>query len=406
MIHAAVESKDLEKVKAAIAAGANVNQLDHRGWSPLLIAASVAPIELVKTLLEAGARPNVGNGSVVAAAVRRKDDAMLELLLRSGADVNAAPNPELRPLRIALAHSAKQALVLIEKGARLTADLVGLVVPVPGTPQDKEKLLAAAIEKQPTAVLRSLIEYVDDASLDTLIPLAIKKGALLAPTEAVSPLHLAAGLLKARAAKALLAAGASTETPLDTDWFRDDEDQNSRFERGLTVRALFERLAKEELKSKPSKGRRDRLEATAKALGVKLKSEAPREKVTLEGEWHEVQRISKSDDYEFDRSERVLDGGTVVLTSSTWEVKGHLGCGLTGKGVRKALSFNVKGDDPLQANFDGEHLSIASWPDDEHGLVVTSVFEKVAGNEKPAKKALAKKSAPAKKPAPKKKSKR
>lgn len=108
-----------------------------------------------------------------------------------------------------------------------------------------------------------------------------------------------------------------------------------------------------------------------------------------------MRRVFKSDDSELDRTERAPDGGTVVLTTTGWEVKGKLGCGLKGKGGLDGLSFKVKGDAPLQGQFDGEHLTIASQPDDEHGLVVTSVFEKTAPKGKAKDKAKGKAMRPA-----------
>jgi uncharacterized protein len=56
-LYEAVESGDIEQVKAALAAGADVNMLGPERRTPLIEAAGLGRLELVQLLLSAGAEP-------------------------------------------------------------------------------------------------------------------------------------------------------------------------------------------------------------------------------------------------------------------------------------------------------------------------------------------------------------
>ncbi len=57
----AARANDLESVRLLLAAGADVNQVTHYGWSPLLIATQNRYYQLASFLLDHGADPNVTN---------------------------------------------------------------------------------------------------------------------------------------------------------------------------------------------------------------------------------------------------------------------------------------------------------------------------------------------------------
>jgi ankyrin repeat protein len=58
----AAEKNDLEGVKARLAAGDPINQIDRWGWSPLLWTVYYNYLDLTNFLLEHGADPNVRAG--------------------------------------------------------------------------------------------------------------------------------------------------------------------------------------------------------------------------------------------------------------------------------------------------------------------------------------------------------
>jgi ankyrin repeat protein len=57
----AVRGNDLESVRILLAAGADVNQVTHYGWSPLLVATQNRYYQLASYLLDHGASPNLAN---------------------------------------------------------------------------------------------------------------------------------------------------------------------------------------------------------------------------------------------------------------------------------------------------------------------------------------------------------
>jgi len=82
----ACKKGDLAGVKAAVEAGANINQLDAGGNAP--IATAVFWPEIVSYLLEKGADPNLGANSALYAAVVDYSVDVVKILLEHGADVN------------------------------------------------------------------------------------------------------------------------------------------------------------------------------------------------------------------------------------------------------------------------------------------------------------------------------
>jgi uncharacterized protein len=91
-LHWAVYRVDRELVTALLRKGARAQVVNRYGSSPLAEAARVANVELVAMLLEAGADANVGNEdgqTPLMLAARTGDLAVAKQLVEHGADVNA-----------------------------------------------------------------------------------------------------------------------------------------------------------------------------------------------------------------------------------------------------------------------------------------------------------------------------
>src|SRR5947207_8975252 len=85
-----IQSGDRKAALAMIAAGADVNQAQPDGATPLHWAVYRVDRELVATLLKTGAKPNVVNkygASPLTEAVRVANAEMVGMLLEVGADV-------------------------------------------------------------------------------------------------------------------------------------------------------------------------------------------------------------------------------------------------------------------------------------------------------------------------------
>ncbi|HOY33139.1 MAG TPA: ankyrin repeat domain-containing protein [Bacteroidales bacterium] len=82
----ACKQGNLEGVKTALSAGANINQMDAAGLVPMGYA--VMWPEVVTYLLDNGADPNAGNNSALYNAVVYYSVDVIKLLLAKGADVN------------------------------------------------------------------------------------------------------------------------------------------------------------------------------------------------------------------------------------------------------------------------------------------------------------------------------
>ena len=82
---------DLEAVASLLTEGADANEADAYGWSPLHFAVPLAGPEVVSTLLEASADPNartVGGASVLHLAATQAALTVVAALLEAGADPN------------------------------------------------------------------------------------------------------------------------------------------------------------------------------------------------------------------------------------------------------------------------------------------------------------------------------
>jgi ankyrin repeat protein len=84
----AISNSEAEKVKSLLAGGANANQKDDLGNTPLIVACQYGNVEIVKILLEAGADPNVQDSLGVTPLVMAQENGYQEvadLLRKHGA---------------------------------------------------------------------------------------------------------------------------------------------------------------------------------------------------------------------------------------------------------------------------------------------------------------------------------
>jgi ankyrin repeat protein len=120
----AVRTNDLVGLRK-LASEFGVNTEDGSGLTPLTLAAAFGTREAVSALLEAGADVKTANRSgLTALHVAWRDDALTQLLLDRGANVNVRTQLGATPLLVAASANGTEAVVsrLLEKGADPDAD--------------------------------------------------------------------------------------------------------------------------------------------------------------------------------------------------------------------------------------------------------------------------------------------
>ena len=112
----AARMDDLSQARQLVASGADVNQPEPDGTTPLLWAVYNASPALVELLLDAGADPNIANNlniSPLLQASRYGSAEMIALLLSHGATLQAATRATESPLMAAARRSNAQAPALM-----------------------------------------------------------------------------------------------------------------------------------------------------------------------------------------------------------------------------------------------------------------------------------------------------
>lgn len=105
-LHYAAINGDAVLSAEQLKAGADPNAQDDNGWTPLHFAAQESSISVVRLLIDAGAnvdvRDSFGNSPLTRAVFcSRGDGSIIQQLLASGADPNAANNSGVSPLKLA-----------------------------------------------------------------------------------------------------------------------------------------------------------------------------------------------------------------------------------------------------------------------------------------------------------------
>ena len=208
----AAQRRDEAAVRAALGAGADVDQRGVDGSTALLYAVHGADLAIVRALLAAGADPNLANRYGVAPlheAAMIADADLIRALLDRRADVDRALPQGETPLMLAARTNGVAAVkLLIERGANVN---------VVEHWQGQTPLMYAAAHDR-ADVARALIAAGADVNAKT--PLADLPARLPAarfnvefPAGGMTPVLFAARQGSAAALRVLIGAGANIETP-------------------------------------------------------------------------------------------------------------------------------------------------------------------------------------------------
>jgi ankyrin repeat protein len=126
----AIEDHDADAVRELLKSGASTETLIDYGEhkiTPLIKAAWDGDKEIIKTLLEAGAKVNAkatdSGETALLNAVSRKHMEIVELLLKAGADVSAKNRFDFNALTMAVAANEQDlAALLLDNGANVETD--------------------------------------------------------------------------------------------------------------------------------------------------------------------------------------------------------------------------------------------------------------------------------------------
>lgn len=160
-LHRAVQQDRLDMVKTLISAGANVNAKNRYGVNPIVLAATNGNASITAELLKAGADVQVRvpeTGSVLMAAARTGNPEVIKLLLAAGADVNFAESGSGQtPLMWAAAEGHPEAVqALLAGGAKAGAEA-----------RDKKTALFFAVRRGEISVVDALLAAGADVNTRT-----------------------------------------------------------------------------------------------------------------------------------------------------------------------------------------------------------------------------------------------
>lgn len=121
----AIYQNDIQKVRELITKGANLNEKDKLGYTPLHIATMCNEREIVGLLLENGAdvnaKDNIGETPLHYAVIDRYDDIVVALVA-NGADINVKNWQNSAPLHVATLYGRSNIVQhLIDNGANINA---------------------------------------------------------------------------------------------------------------------------------------------------------------------------------------------------------------------------------------------------------------------------------------------
>lgn len=117
----AARAGDLGGIARELLSGANVEEKNHRGYSPLMLAVYNGHYDAALLLIEAGADVNSsdkgGNSVLMGASFKGYTD-LVRLLLRSGAQISSSNYAHQTALDFAKTFGRKEIIPLLEKHAR------------------------------------------------------------------------------------------------------------------------------------------------------------------------------------------------------------------------------------------------------------------------------------------------
>jgi ankyrin repeat protein len=207
-----IQSGDRRTALAMIASGADVNQVQADGTTPLHWAVYRVDREIVQALLKRGAKPNALNrygSSALAEAVRVANAELTAMLLEVGADANVANEDGQTPLMLA-ARTGEVAVakLLVQHGADVNRREHF---------KDQSAVMWAAGESHPEMVA-FLVSHGADLSIrartnDWETQITNEPRVQYRPTGGLTPLVYAARAGCLGCVKAMLDAGADKDRP-------------------------------------------------------------------------------------------------------------------------------------------------------------------------------------------------
>jgi uncharacterized protein len=118
-LHTIAARGAVAEIQPCLDAGADINEPNRVGYTPLTIAASRGDVEITRALLEAGADVTrtdpVGTTALGAAVMSRAPMDVVSLLLAHGADANRPNNRGQSPLDLARKSSSAEIVALLTR---------------------------------------------------------------------------------------------------------------------------------------------------------------------------------------------------------------------------------------------------------------------------------------------------
>lgn len=207
-----IQRGDRDAAFEAIGTGADVNEAQGDGTTPLHWAVYRLDVELVEALLANGARPDVTNrygSSPLVEAVKTANVDLVEMLLEAGADVEAPNDDGQTALMLsARAGSLEVAELLVRHGANVNAR---------ETWRGQTALMWAA-DARASDVVEFLIDRGAEVNVQALahdwsVQITSEPRAQYRPTGGLTPLLYAARSRCSVCAAAIVAAGADVNQP-------------------------------------------------------------------------------------------------------------------------------------------------------------------------------------------------